>query len=435
MNKMSIRNICIFGCGNYGKLLYSSVKCWDAEIHCAFCDNDSEKYNNPTYEIISPQMAAERLKSKELDAIAIPGAYRVEFQIAMVFQLAKIGVDVNSVFIAVKDIFGENNSFEVDCLKRLDEVPYNSVFSYFTYSSMKETFLLTPIIRNEIDRLIINNDIDGKRRILVCYKAILAGGKNGDAWYFLTRVPIYECDNDCKLVILVNKNTADTVYYRARFLEYEGYEFEFVAFSNETIAHILTTFNNGFHVGVFFETFETSKFRVIYTAKTSLFARYFVNSNSENRYQEVRRPRFSGFNRQYYIDAYSIDPGKTFWIVPESNWAKPFPLSYWNAMAAVLRNFDYTVVFNSKDPNCSGSLAFIPWEDVIGFAELCGYVIGTRSGFFDFAIIANAQFFIFTPPPFSNVRVEDIFNVDNSDGHIRTIPMGIPRGVVGNQGI
>ena len=92
-------------------------------------------------------------------------------------------------------------------------------------------------------------------------------------------------------------------------------------------------------------------------------------------------------------------------------------------MAAILKNIGYTVVFNSKDANCNGVPAFILWEDVVGFAELCGNVIGTRSGFFDFAIIARANFFIFTPPAFINAGVERAFDVDNSDGHIRTIPI------------
>ena len=35
------RNICIFGYGNAGKMLYDSIKRADVNINCIFCDNDS----------------------------------------------------------------------------------------------------------------------------------------------------------------------------------------------------------------------------------------------------------------------------------------------------------------------------------------------------------------------------------------------------------
>ena len=78
-----IQKVCIFGYGYYGKLLYDSIKQWNADIYCIFCDNDTGKCDDDSsdkgFEIISPQIAAKRVEYGELDAVVIPGASSFEF--------------------------------------------------------------------------------------------------------------------------------------------------------------------------------------------------------------------------------------------------------------------------------------------------------------------------------------------------------------------
>ena len=62
VNVFPHRNICIFGCGKYGKLLYDSIKNLDTNIHCIFCDNDNSKYSDTTFEVVAPAIAVERVK-------------------------------------------------------------------------------------------------------------------------------------------------------------------------------------------------------------------------------------------------------------------------------------------------------------------------------------------------------------------------------------
>ena len=60
------QNICVFGYGKSGKMLYDSIKRVNIYANCIFCDNDSNKYADTPFEIISPETAIERVKSKEI---------------------------------------------------------------------------------------------------------------------------------------------------------------------------------------------------------------------------------------------------------------------------------------------------------------------------------------------------------------------------------
>jgi len=421
-----LRNICIFGCGKSGRSLYDSIKRVNDSINCIFCDNDPSKYSDLIVEIVSPEIVAQRIKAREIDAVIIPGVYYIDYQIAMMTQLALLGVGADVVFVAEKD-FMRDRGFDICGLKRMADICLNELVGdtvIYPVNNMRELFPLLPRIQVKIDKLTDRYGIDGKRRIMVFNCALLIAHNNGDIWYFLSRVPVYESIYDCKLVILLDKDNADAVYIKSRFLEYDGYKFEFLPIDDSEIT-VLTrgSSNLSLYIDIIFSCFDTDRFRIFGPSKTSSFALFFKNTYAANLDKKVRRPHFPNFNKQYYIDTYGVVPGRTFWIIPDSNFVKPFPLSYWNAIAAILRNIGYAVCFNSKDSACNGTLAFIPWEDVVGFAELCGYVIGTRTGFFDFAIIARANFIIYTPPRYLDSCVENAFDVDNSDGHIRAIPI------------
>jgi len=261
-----------------------------------------------------------------------------------------------------------------------------------------------------ISSALVDLEIDGTNRILVLCDNAFRNPNNGDAWYFLSRVPIYEAEFNCRLVIVVDHGKEQVLRSRARFLEYDDYSFEFFT--------IQATFSDLASIP------ESEAFRRIVTKRNhSRLSNYFYNlgfGDRENRV--VRAPRFPPFDPEPFIEAYDIDPGNTFWIVPHSMWFKPMDIAYWNAVACILRNIGFRVVFNSTDQAFDGTLAFIPWESTVAFAELCGHVIGTRTGFFDFAIIARAQFVIFTPNGYLG-EIWNSYSVDNSDGHIKEIPI------------
>ena len=422
--------VCIFGYSKYGEQLYDSIKKTNESVHCIYCDNDINKHRDDNIAVVAPTAAVDLVKSKALDAIIIPESYTPFTLNAMVFQLSLLGVDADSVFIARKDSFGGDINFNQGSLIDLAEIHVRDflVGTQYNICNLKDLFIqaqeIHSDVKSEIDILIAENNIDGKSRTLVYYSTLFGGWNTGDTWYFLSRIPAYERINNCRLVILIDSREHDALFQRSRFLEHNGFTFEFLRVDLPIIASATRSRSSNAAIMMrrFLEIFETTHFCVFYVWKMTRFSEFFRNTNIANQ-GSVRRPRFPEFNKQHYIDTYGINPGKTFWIIPESNWIKPFPLSYWNAVAAILKNIGFTVVFNSKDPACNGTLAFLPWEDVVGFAELCGHVIGTRTGFFDFAIIANANFYIFTPPLPMEARVEDVFGVDNSDGHIRTIPI------------
>lgn len=93
------KSLCIFGCGKLGKLLHASIKKYNNGIHCIFCDNDSSKHRDDEYSVVSPAIAAERIKLKEIDAILMLGAYSAAVKIMLIEQLMRLEVDVGSVYL------------------------------------------------------------------------------------------------------------------------------------------------------------------------------------------------------------------------------------------------------------------------------------------------------------------------------------------------
>lgn len=153
-------------------------------------------------------------------------------------------------------------------------------------------------------------------------------------------------------------------------------------------------------------------------------AHIFINSYHLPEYI-ITTPKFPEFNKEEYIEKYNIIEGKTVYIVPESEWQEPLPIWYWNILADNLRMIGFHVVFNSDNKNYDGVLSKVPLRDAVKFAELCGYVIGSRTGFLDFLASAKANIIVIDPGPVcyhnSNFRIDYCFNIDNSDGHIRYV--------------
>jgi len=264
-------------------------------------------------------------------------------------------------------------------------------------------------------------NIDGDRRILVA-SHVTWMPNNGDAWFFLQRVPIYEQANDCKLVILVDRGLRQLVESRARLLEYGGYEFEFVeipddlpiperyqrsydpipagkALPRADRSHILQNPKMDYLA----HRKSTRRFRTVYsnisfapTLELAKFSQFFSVLHCNPNDDGVRHPRKEGVSASL-MKHLSIIPGRTVVLAPESNSiAGPGP-EFWNTLAHQLRSAGYSVIFNSEDPRYLGIRCVISWPDLLGVLDVCGYVIGVRSGFFDFAIESDASFIILSP--------------------------------------
>jgi hypothetical protein len=250
-------------------------------------------------------------------------------------------------------------------------------------------------------------NIDGKKRILLA-SHLFWNAKNGDAWHVLQRVPIYEEKYGCKLVILVRPETRKFVEERAALLEYDGYRFEFAELPKNFPITDSSPDDGGpirHHSrlsGYLVTRPPTDRVRSIYpmyrepNGNTEL-SRFFRTTKGSFTELGVRKPRVTPIDTKHYIEKYGIVPSKTFIIVPESVSVPTYPPAYWNMVASVLRNAGFAVIFNSNDKRYDGPLVLAPWKDVLGLVELCGHVYGVRSGFFDFAIDADAEFTIIGP--------------------------------------
>jgi len=239
--------------------------------------------------------------------------------------------------------------------------------------------------------------IDGEKRILVL-SAALAHPNNGDAWFFLQRVPIYENTFGCKLVILVHPDNKNVVDARAALLEYDGYRFEFAEAPPDF--PIRPGPDLGKYLRDNWNELETSRMvRVAFPDPlcNTDFSMFFNVPETRHVELGVRKPLVPEVDVRYYIENFGIVPGKTFVMAPESATLPSYPTAYWNMVAAVLRNIGYHVIFNTNDESYDGPRLMVPWSDLLGLVELCGHVYGIRSGFFDFVIDANAEFTIIAP--------------------------------------
>jgi len=257
--------------------------------------------------------------------------------------------------------------------------------------------------------LCAQHNIDGKSRILFAsYVTWLPN--SGDAWYVLQRVPIYEARYNCKLVLLVNPETRRIVEERVSLLEYDSYSFELLEIPDSFEApddYPRPTGEFAFgdaRLDYLMNRRPTRKIRtsvpgtsILGTSAYMRFSRFFQLLTGSHQELGVRKPYVHQIDVARYVREHRIHPGNTVLLVPESNSVTSPPPSFWNAVALQLKQRGFQVVFNTQNPIYIGERVFAPWKDVLGVVELCGNVAGIRTGFFDFAIDANARFSILTP--------------------------------------
>lgn len=96
----SHKNLCVFGFGRQGKLLYDAIVKRYPEKKCTFCDNDEDLYGDTGHTVVSPFDAVERLRSRSLEAIVISEAYPNSHKFSMVSQLLSLGARADDICLS-----------------------------------------------------------------------------------------------------------------------------------------------------------------------------------------------------------------------------------------------------------------------------------------------------------------------------------------------
>jgi len=282
-------------------------------------------------------------------------------------------------------------------------------------------------VEEYFDSLCDFHSIDGHSRILVACEATW-GPNSGDAWYFLQRVPIYEEENDCRLVLLVDPKTKDVIKQRASLLEYDGYKFEFIEIPDDmpvpddypgSLRLHPSYLNNNKRLDYLSRRKSNSRFRSC-TVSLHLrgstqfwsFENFFYRTSSLDFAQRKRLPRPPRIDETYYVQEYGIVPGKTVLLAPESNTVKALGVNFWVDVIQEIQKLGLSTISNTSSQEFPGPHVLAPWRDVIGLAELCGYVVGVRSGFFDFVCDARAKIVILAPERYQDLKPSNTREVE-----------------------
>lgn len=104
------------------------------------------------------------------------------------------------------------------------------------------------------------------------------------------------------------------------------------------------------------------------------------------------------------FDSLGLRRGKTVFIVPYANWFGPIgrelkSITFWSQLCEALTKEGYDVVFNSQEAVVPGvPYVFLELAELPEFIELCGHVVGLRTGLLNFiAIFTNVTIQCFWP--------------------------------------
>lgn len=108
------------------------------------------------------------------------------------------------------------------------------------------------------------------------------------------------------------------------------------------------------------------------------------------------------------FESFGLRRGKTVFIVPYANWFGPIgkelkSAGFWTKLCDALSREGYDVIFNSEEEVAAGvPYTFMGLSDLPGFVELCGNVVGMRTGLLNFIAI------------FTNVTIQCLWPEDDS---------------------
>ncbi len=102
--------------------------------------------------------------------------------------------------------------------------------------------------------------------------------------------------------------------------------------------------------------------------------------------------------------SFGLKRGKTVFIVPYANWFGPIgrelkSMAFWTQLCEALSKEGYDVVFNSEEAVVPGvPYVFLELAELPAFIEMCGHVVGIRTGLLNFiAIFTNVTIQCFWP--------------------------------------
>ena len=256
--------------------------------------------------------------------------------------------------------------------------------------------------------LIKTYNLNGDNRIgLLCLNNNI-----GDNYFFVSALTIFQKLNKISILVFTKKNSTVDKFASLHCL-------------NDNIIHI-----------------SDSEYRIICSASKNdieSFSKYIFNFNSitaRNRFPDLctwlssdiikrnlTRMKLQRHNDEYYIDKYKIKPGKTAFIIPNSQYTGKIQSFFWDLICGILKLVDFQILINSENANIKEDSADNPkyiypiLEDVIPICDLCGYVFSVRTGLVEM-ISAECKRKIYIFSKINSSITKTYPHIDNSDNHI-----------------
>ncbi len=155
-------------------------------------------------------------------------------------------------------------------------------------------------------------------------------------------------------------------------------------------------------------------------------------STRKDVFENLTRPKFPVFDKELYIEKYKLIPGKTVFVIPQSNAHGTLPLYFWIMAIEIIKLMGYKVIVNASEGTTiygDVTCCYPPLNDIVPFCNLCGTVFSIRTGLVEMiASESSAKIFVFSiieNVPGSALRSITLMypHVDNTDKHIVEIPL------------
>lgn len=276
------------------------------------------------------------------------------------------------------------------------------------------------LANNIIQKMIDNYGLGNHSRIGLLVEARL---NVGDIYFFVSELTYVQMITGKRFVIVVPRESTAYIFS------------EWHIANGADIEKIVLTLDDYNYVKSYLQRNRKSFSGVLelynYWYDTELLSQSTTNKDI---YQNLTRPIFPFFDRKKYVETYKIVPGKTVFVIPESNCQETLPDYFWTMSIGLFKMLGYQVLVNVREnaKNYGDAICcFPPFDDVVALCNLCGIVYSIRTGLVELiAAETDAKVFIFGIQDLrdrSSMRpIASIYpHIDNSDQHI--IEIQVPR--------
>ncbi len=146
-----------------------------------------------------------------------------------------------------------------------------------------------------------------------------------------------------------------------------------------------------------------------------------LSYSSETRANDRAVPVMPRQRDEALIEKYGIVPGKTMFIIPESNCIEPYPDYFWSMCASIFTAIGYKVLINTQKSTIEGEKIFPHLSEIKQLADLCGNVFAMRTGLVDVISTTKANMAIISTTPFA--PIDEVYAISNDDHRIKTFYM------------